>query len=63
MKTQILQLIEDTKVELGKVEWPNRSKVSTLVVVVLVVVFLVSMYVSLLDLIFGYLFATVARFF
>jgi preprotein translocase SecE subunit len=52
MKAKVTQLVEDTKNELGKVDWPNRSKVTSLVVVVLIIVMVVSVYVGLLDFVF-----------
>jgi preprotein translocase subunit SecE len=50
------QFVEDTKAELKKVSWPTKHKVIQSTLVVLVVVIVMTMVVSLLDVILGNLF-------
>jgi preprotein translocase subunit SecE len=53
----IQRYFKETIGELRKVSWPTRKEATNLTLVVLVVTFVMSMYLGLLDLIFTRLFA------
>ena len=53
----IQRYFKETVGELRKVSWPTRKEATNLTVVVLVVTFVMSMYLGLLDLIFTRFFA------
>lgn len=49
MKEKLEVFIAETRLELSKVTWPDRKRVWSLVVVVLVIVFVVGIYVGFVD--------------
>jgi len=52
---KIKDYLSDTRQELTKVTWPDRRKVFTLVVVILIVVTIVTVYVLIADAVVSYL--------
>jgi len=44
---------KEVKIEMKKVTWPNRDELTTYTVVVLVVVVILSLYIGIVDRIFG----------
>ncbi len=52
----IVRFFRETIAELRKVNWPTRQEATQLTIIVLVVVFLMSMLLGVLDLIFSRLF-------
>lgn len=50
---QIRNFLKDVKVEMKKVSWPSRDELVTYTVVVIVVVFILSVYIGVIDKVFG----------
>ena len=50
---QIRNFLKDVKVEMKKVTWPSRDELVTYTVVVIVVVFILSVYIGVVDKVFG----------
>ncbi len=55
----IVRYFRETIAELRKVNWPSRQEATQLTVIVLVVVFLMSMLLGVLDLLFSRLFGLI----
>jgi preprotein translocase subunit SecE len=55
----IVRYFRETIAELRKVNWPTRQEATQLTMIVLVVVFLMSMLLGLLDLLFSRLFGLI----
>lgn len=55
----IVRYFRETIAELRKVNWPTRQEATQLTMIVLVVVFLMSMLLGLLDLVFSRLFGLI----
>jgi len=55
----IVRYFRETIAELRKVNWPTRQEATQLTVIVLVVVFLMSLLLGVLDLLFSRLFALI----
>jgi len=53
----IVRYLRETVAELRKVNWPTRQEATQLTIIVLVVVFLMSLLLGALDLLFSRLFA------
>lgn len=45
--------LKEVKVEVKKVTWPSRDELTTYTVVVIIVVFVLSIYIGAADLLFG----------
>jgi preprotein translocase subunit SecE len=56
---KIQQLMRETMGELRKVSWPTRQEAINLTRIVLIVIFAMSMFLGVLDILFGRLFALV----
>jgi len=50
---QIRDFLKDVKVEMKKVSWPSRDELVTYTVVVIIVVFILSVYIGVIDKVFG----------
>ena len=50
---QISNFLNDVKVEMKKVSWPSRDELVTYTVVVIIVVFILSVYIGIIDKVFG----------
>jgi preprotein translocase subunit SecE len=50
---KIRNFLKDVKVEMKKVTWPSRDELTTYTVVVIVVVFILSVYIGIIDKVFG----------
>ncbi|MCX7000947.1 MAG: preprotein translocase subunit SecE [Candidatus Sumerlaeota bacterium] len=50
---KISNFLKDVKVEMKKVTWPSRDELVTYTVVVIVVVFILSVYIGVIDKVFG----------
>jgi len=50
---KISNFLKDVKVEMKKVTWPSRDALVTYTVVVIVVVFILSVYIGVIDKVFG----------
>jgi preprotein translocase subunit SecE len=56
---KIQQLVRETMGELRKVSWPTRQEAINLTKIVLIVIFAMSMFLGVLDILFGRIFALV----
>lgn len=56
---KIQQLVRETTGELRKVSWPTRQEAINLTRIVLIVIFAMSIFLGILDIIFGRIFAFV----
>lgn len=56
---KIQQLVRETTGELRKVSWPTRQEAINLTRIVLIVIFAMSIFLGILDIIFGRIFALV----
>ncbi len=52
-RTGVIQFLRDVRAELGRVHWPSRSEVVSYSLVVLVAVILLTLFVFVLDQLFG----------
>jgi len=50
---KIINFLKDVKVEMKKVTWPSRDELITYTVVVIVVIFILSVYIGVIDKVFG----------
>jgi len=50
---KISNFLKDVRVEMKKVTWPSRDELVTYTVVVIVVVFILSVYIGVIDKVFG----------
>ena len=50
---QIRDFLKDVMVEMKKVSWPSRDELVTYTVVVIIVVFILSVYIGVIDKVFG----------
>jgi preprotein translocase subunit SecE len=50
---KIRTFFKEVKIELKKVTWPNREAIKTYTIVVLIVVFVISLYIGVIDKVFG----------
>ncbi len=54
-RTSIMQFLREVRLELRRVNWPSRREVASYSLVVLVAVSLVTLYIALVDQLFGQL--------
>jgi len=50
---KIISFLKDVRVEMKKVTWPSRDELVSYTVVVIVVVFIISVYIGIIDKVFG----------
>jgi len=60
-KNAISLFFRETIGELRKVNWPTRQEATNLTIIVLIVIFSMSMFLGMFDLLFAYLFGLLIR--
>jgi len=55
------RFLRDSRAELRKVSWPNRKELITYTIVVIVITFIVSMFIGVVDFVFSQIFGLLGR--
>jgi len=53
MKKRIEEFLREVRAELKKVTWPNKKMLKTTTVIVVVFIFIMALYIGIIDLIFS----------
>jgi len=61
MKKRVEEFFREVRAELKKVTWPNKKMLKTTTVIVVVFIFIMALYIGVIDLIFSKIIAVFLR--